>query len=62
MNFESVFVRIVRDVCVRDEQSTGPKSCSGFGLVKNLKLVVSPINGLDLLTKIRILKVCLIID
>ena len=45
---ERVFVPTVRDVCVRHGQSTGTKNCSGFDLVKNLKLVVTPINGLDL--------------
>ena len=43
-------------VCTMDSLppwSTGTKNCSGFGLVKNLKLVVTPINGLDLETKIR---------
>ena len=62
MNTESVFVPTVRDVCVRDGQSTSTKNCSGFGVVKNLKLVVVPINGLDLEMKIWMLKVCLILD
>ena len=56
------FAPTVRDVCVRDEQSTGTKNCSGFGLVKKWKLVVNPLNGLNLQAKILILKVCIILD
>ena len=62
VNIESVFAPTIRDVCVRDEQSTGTKNCSGFGLVKKWKLVVNPLNGLNLQAKILILKVCIILD
>lgn len=62
MNIESVSVPIAVDVYVRGEQFTGTKNCSGFGLVKKLKMAVSSLNGRDLQTKIRILKVCIILD
>jgi len=62
VNIESVFVPTVVDVCVRVEQCTGTKNCSGFGLVKKLKLVISPLNGQEIQTKIWKLKVCIILD
>ena len=62
MNIESAFVPTVRDVCVRGEQFIDTKNFSGLGLVKKLKQGVRSLNGRDLQTKIRILKVCIILD
>ena len=62
MNIGSVFVPTVGDVCVRGGQFIDTKNSSGFGLVKTLKLKVKSLNGRDLQTKIRMLKVCIVLD
>ena len=62
MNIEGVFVPTVGYVCLCGKQFTGTKNSSGFNLGEELKLEVRSSNGQNLQTKIRILKVCIILD